>query len=245
MDPEAHLAAVDHELAALIAAVGSGPGDAPVPTCPGWVVTDLVDHVVRMASVWTAAFQVAVDVPPSDVEPAVGAADPVGRLQRIADELLPLVRAVPPDGTVATWYPPEQTAAFWRRRMAHELAIHRVDAQAARGTVEPIAGDLAVDGIDEALFLAQVGGPALTPAPGGAGETVHLHGTDHDDAEWLVTLGADGLTFERVHAKGDLAVRGAVSDLELLLYQRPVLGELTRFGDDGALAALHRVFTLA
>jgi hypothetical protein len=50
------------------------------------------------------------------------------------------------------------TASFWVRRMVHETAIHRVDAELAVGlTSEPIETDLAVDGIDELLtvFLAQ------------------------------------------------------------------------------------------
>jgi hypothetical protein len=76
----------------------------------------------------------------------------------------------------------------------------------------------------------------------GNGETLHLHGTDRSD-EWLLTLGADGLEVERRHAKGDLALRGAVSDLELLLYQRPTIGDVERFGDEKVLDAWHRVFT--
>ncbi len=34
-----------------------------------------------------------------------------------------------------------------------------------------------------------------------------------------------------------------MSDLELLLYQRPTLGDVQRFGDDAVLPAFHRVFT--
>ena len=74
------------------------------------------------------------------------------------------------------------------------------------------------------------------------GETLHLHGTDRDD-EWLLTLDPDGLRVERRHAKADLALRGAVSDLELLLYQRPTLGEVERLGDERVLDAWQRVFT--
>ena len=71
---------------------------------------------------------------------------------------------------------------------------------------------------------------------------MHLHGTDRGD-EWLLTLDPGGLQVERRHAKGDLALRGAVSDLELLLYQRPTLGDVERLGDERVLAAWQRVFT--
>ena len=73
--------------------------------------------------------------------------------------------------------------------------------------------------------------------------TIHLHGTDLDDAEWLLRLDADGIVVEQVHAKGDLALRGSISDLELALYARPAAGELQRFGDEAALTTFQRAFT--
>ncbi|CAN5649534.1 hypothetical protein BH24ACT4_BH24ACT4_16800 [soil metagenome] len=77
----------------------------------------------------------------------------------------------------------------------------------------------------------------------GSGQTLHLHGTDHGEAEWMITLGADGVHVERTHGKGDLALKGPVSDLEMLLYQRPTVGDVQRFGDDAVLDAFHRQFT--
>ena len=55
-------------------------------------------------------------------------------------------------------------------------------------------------------------------------------------------MNPDGLEVTREHAKGDLALKGAVSDLELLLYDRPPIGEVERFGDEAALDAWYRVF---
>ena len=51
-----------------------------------------------------------------------------------------------------------------------------------------------------------------------------------------------GLEIVREHAKGDLALKGAVSDLELLLYDRPPVGEVEHFGDEAVLDAWYRVF---
>jgi hypothetical protein len=56
-----------------------------------------------------------------------------------------------------TWYDPDQTVAFWIRRMAQETVIHRIDAELAAGLpVTPVPDDLAVDGAEEVLkrFLA-------------------------------------------------------------------------------------------
>jgi hypothetical protein len=123
------------------------------------------------------------------------------------------------------------------RRAAHELAVHRVDAQLARGAHTAIEPALAADGIDEVFALVQVRGDTA-----GEGQTLHLHGTDRGD-EWLLTLSPSGLEVERAHGKGDLALRGAVSDLELVLYQRPPLGPVEHLGDDEVLAAWYRAFT--
>jgi hypothetical protein len=63
-----------------------------------------------------------------------------------------------------------------------------------------------------------------------------------EGAEWLVTLQPDRIDVTREHAKGDLALRGTASDLALLLFRRPALGEVTRFGDDAVLEAWYREF---
>jgi hypothetical protein len=121
--------------------------------------------------------------------------------------------------------------------MAHETAVHRFDAQMAIGKPEPIDPPaLAADGIEEIFVM--VG--AWPDSGRGNGETLHLHSAEGN--EWLITMNPDGLDVRREHAKGDLALKGAVSDLELLLYDRPPIGEVERFGDDGVLDGWKRVF---
>jgi hypothetical protein len=72
---------------------------------------------------------------------------------------------------------------------------------------------------------------------------MHLHGTDYVPAEWLLTFGEDGIEVRREHHKGDLALRGHVSDLEMVLYRRPTLERVERFGDERVLETFHRHFT--
>jgi uncharacterized protein (TIGR03083 family) len=128
---------------------------------------------------------------------------------------------------------PPATVGFWQRRQAHETAMHRIDAEAAAGDVHPIDAELAADGIDEWLELV-----AHTPwrqPPTGDGETLHFHCTDVT-GEWLLRLQPDGLEVEREHAKGDVAARGAASDLLCWLQGRGPIDLLEVFGDEMLLA---------
>lgn len=240
MDHVTRIEAVERELATLVAAVQAGPLDAPVPTCPEWTVADLADHVGLFCRFWSHVLREGTRPEGSAFESAGQSPDPAARLPGYAEELIGLLQGTEPGAPAWTWLPEDQTVGFIARRAAHELAIHRVDAQLARGTHDPIDADLAVDGIEEVFVLLQ---HPMRGAPTANGETVHLHGTDHDDAEWLVTLGPERIQVAREHAKGDLAIRAGVSDLELLAYQRPTLGEVRTFGDEAVLAAFHREFT--
>jgi hypothetical protein len=92
---------------------------------------------------------------------------------------------------------------------------------------------LGVDGVDELLdeFAVMVSGDVFA----GTASTLHLHATDVDEGEWLISLGPERLTSERVHGKGDAAVRAGAGDLLLFAWNRVPLDE--RFeviGDRGA-----------
>ncbi len=130
------------------------------------------------------------------------------------------------------------TARTWFRRMAQETSIHRVDAQQALGgTVDPISADLAVDGIDEVLTVFAPRLPAARWAAVAGGDrpaTIHLHCTDAE-GEWMLRLGAEGLTVTREHAKGDVAARGGAGAIDQVLWNRLPASALERFGDDALL----------
>jgi hypothetical protein len=133
---------------------------------------------------------------------------------------------------VATWAG-QQPAIFWPRRMAIETALHRWDAQAARGDAAPVSAPLALDAIDELFDVILPWRGTVDVAP--EGTTVHLHATDVDGGagEWLVTFVSAGIAVEHAHAKGDLAVRGTASDLLLLLWNRIGPERCEVFGDVG------------
>lgn len=245
MDHLARTDAIEREVEALVAAVRAGPLFAPVPTCPDFTVDDLAQHVGAFCGFWTHILCEGTGREKTPFEEF----GPEGRAEWLAElgnDLVVELRETPPETRVWTWHEPDQSAAFVARRCSHELAIHRVDAQLARGPADPVEAALAADGIEEVFLLlgrvervATRGGTQLDEP-----RTLHLHGVDVEPAEWLLTLRPDGTTdVARDHAKADLALRGPVSDLEMLLYQRPTVGDVQCFGDESVLDAFHRRFT--
>jgi uncharacterized protein (TIGR03083 family) len=124
-----------------------------VPTCPDWTAEDLARHVAvtylhKVAAITTGA-------EPADWPPAALADEPAGALlARAREELLDAFAAHEPSDACWTWYDPDQTVAFWARRMAFESVVHRADAELAAGReITPIDPSLAEDGVDELLRI--------------------------------------------------------------------------------------------
>jgi uncharacterized protein (TIGR03083 family) len=233
MEHEAFVGAIGSESARLVDAAEAAGLGAPVPSCPGWDVAELLGHLGTVQR-WAAGIveQRAQEREyPGDVGRPTEAAALPDWVRQGAARLVDVCGSTPPDTTVWTFSGPGP-AAFWARRQAHEVALHRVDAEVAAGRLAALDGELARDGIDE--FLDVVVGFRLRERMTGAGETVHFHRTD-GEGEWLVRLTPDGPVVERTHAKGDVAARGSASDLLLATRGRIDPGVLEIFGDDAVL----------
>ena len=190
----------------------SGP-DAPVPSCPEWTAADLAQHVGEFAGWWTHIIQ---DGAGQEHDEIPACPEPAGRpdwAERNLARMHELLADAGPELEVWTWTDDHSTG-FVARRAAHELAIHRYDAELAAGTPSPVEGELAVDGIEE--IFAMIPFRQRDDVDVDPPVTVHLHATDRD-GEWLVALVGNGIDVIREHAKGDLAIRGTASDLELAL----------------------------
>jgi uncharacterized protein (TIGR03083 family) len=213
-----YLAALQQDGDAL--AIGAvGTLDRPVPSCPGWIVQDVVAHTggvhrritdrVRRGSI------AGKDVLHPDV-PQGEAVLPWYR-EGLAD-LLDVLAAADPAAPVWNWSSvAPHTAAFWPRRMAQETAVHRVDAQLAGGAPEPVDAGLAADGVDEFLtvFLAE---DAHRFA--GDGRSVALRTIDVP-AEWTVTAGETAAAITAGAPLDSAAtLQGEASDLLLVLWRR-------------------------
>ncbi len=194
------------EGAAFVDAARAAGHERPLPTCPGWTVTDLCAHVGRLHR-WAAEVVRTRPAAPTSRWTQLSFPEGPGVVDFVAAGVGPLADALAgAEADEPCWsWTDRQTVGFWARRQAHELAVHRWDAQCAAGTTAPIERELAVDGIQELFDILpfRPGGP-----PTGTGETIHLHCTD-GDGEWLVRLGADGVSVVNEHAKGDVAARGA------------------------------------
>jgi uncharacterized protein (TIGR03083 family) len=187
----------------------------PVPTCPGWVLRQLLAHVGR-GDRWAAEI-VRTGGPVDTRSVADGRApdDPAraGDWLRAGAELLIAAAATDPAKPVWTFLGP-RPAAWWVRRRLHESTLHRADAAIALGAPYEVEPALAADGIDEFLDLhAARETPVLAE-----GASLHLHATDPDlgsAGEWVLRGRATGFTWAHGHEKADAAVRGRARDLLL------------------------------
>jgi uncharacterized protein (TIGR03083 family) len=220
-----------------------------VPTCPDWTLADLVRHIGgNLRSVETAvrtgtavvepARQIPDHAGPPEDDPAALDAWLSTAAARFADTLRRAGPAV--DAQVWTVRAP---TAFWARRAAHDLVIHRADAAGTVGADYTVAPEVAADAVDELLELfsdPQVASssPRLAELRG-PGRSIHLHATDTEPglaAEWLIELGTDGFSWRRGHERASVALRGPLADVLRVFYRRlPADSERVEVLGDAAL----------
>jgi uncharacterized protein (TIGR03083 family) len=216
-----------------LAATLDGDPATPVPSCPGWSLTDLVAHV---GSYHRWAADLLQDASPQPRAPYALRPDPHTPLTewyRTSLELL--LKAVDtadpntPMWTVTT----DQRAGAWCRRQAHDLTIHRWDAQHACGHAQPIHPECATDFIDE-LFEAAL--PYILPF---LDRPVPAHSLALRSADGTYNRRIDGVTgqphLSHDRTPADATLTGTPSDMLLTLWRRDNATTLT--GDPTALAA--------
>lgn len=138
-----------------------------------------------------------------------------------------------PDEPIWSWAGDgRQKVGFWQLQMAAEASLHRWDAQSVQPdiTPEPIDPELALDALNLSFDIIPIRRRQRKQAIAGNGESYHFHRTD-GPGEWLIRFNPDGTVISHEHAKGDLAVRGAASDLLLFLWQRQPAEPLQFFGN--------------
>lgn len=214
----------------------------PVPTCPGWTLTQLLRHVGR-GDRWAA--QIVQDrldhfLDPRTVEggkPPPDPADAISWLHAGARRLVDAVELSGVETPVWTFLGP-RPANWWIRRRLHETAVHRADAAIALGREFPLDANMAADGITEWLErLAIQAGSKGSPLPLEDGDTLHLHATDPglgEAGEWTVGVDGRAITWSHEHGKGSVALRGGATELLLALVRRVALADtgIEVFGDD-------------
>ncbi|MET9959537.1 maleylpyruvate isomerase family mycothiol-dependent enzyme [Streptomyces sp. NPDC006326] len=227
MNPADHGAAVAAETARFAAAVKAADLSTPVPSCPGWTLTDLTRHTGHVQRWFTDLLRRRIQQPPTSREVDLRLPEqPDGYpdwLAESAAQAAEVFAVIDPDAPMWAWGP-DQHARFWIRRMLFETLVHRADAELALGLTPHIDRTLAADGIDEFLTNLPFASPfaPLTAELRGPDQSIRFSCTDSDD-DWLIHVRPDGFalaTDSTEAGTADATVQGAAADLLLLLYGR-------------------------
>jgi uncharacterized protein (TIGR03083 family) len=220
------------------AGLTSAPGlAAPVPWVPAWTVRDLVGHLGTVHRWATVIVRAGTTDPPS-TRPTP---PDDGLLDWYAAGLTGLVHALrttPPDSPAWHMSPAaEEVAASWARRQAHELAVHRMDLEAAAGVpVGDLDPDLAEDGVDELLRVVLPRWAHTEPLLG-AEATVAVAAVD-TGRRWTVQVrrGVVEVRDGATSAAADARLEAPATQLLRRLWGRP--SDVAVSGDPGAEALL-------
>jgi len=216
------LASLKENGTGLLDTASSADLTAPVPSCPGWTLSDLVFHVGKVWDFWTeivTAQLTAVD----QVRNLPGPDQPdddhlIIWAKSQLESCLAVLHTADPNAEIWTWIGTNQPISWVHRRMAQETAVHRWDVEHTARTDWTIDPTVASDGIDE--FLMWHAHSRLNDSPK-VGGSVHLHCTDAD-GEWTITNpDSDNMKFDRTHTKSDAAIKGEANALLLWVWRRP------------------------
>ena len=209
---------------AFRAAVAEVEPDAPVPSCPEWTVAQLTGHLASIYA-WVAGHVgrgVTTAPEPREQDPVTAT---VEEFDERFTHLLALLDALDPEMPAWNRWPQPKKVAFWHRRMAHETAVHRWDAQMATGLAEPIEAKLAADGVAEVLDTWLPAGRGSCPVDRHG--MVALVSADLQQT-WHVRLRPGGgvalldtdtlLDDDDLHERA--VAKGTASDLQLALWGR-------------------------
>ena len=219
---------------ALMGLLADADLDLPVPTCPGWTLRDLVEHVSganRWVSTCVSAGLTAQErtLPPGPT----ARTELLEWAQGSLDELQAVLSATPPEDLVWTPIRGALGSVWWRRKAALEVAIHRADAERALGLgPETIDPRLALAGVDEyaeeflPLMLLAVAEPPPVTA-------VLLSPNDTDDSRTVSLIPAGD---DRDPGAATVVLEASASELLLWMWNRVPEGTLSVRGDDAVVS---------
>lgn len=239
MDVADHIKAISEEGQLMVEAAAQAGVEVDIDGCPGWTVRDLVRHVSEI-HLWAAAHVAlrATKMWVEDVAELTASWPELGVFWPTDDELpahylrtnANLVRELegaPVDLDAMTFLAAPSPLAMWARRQAHEVAIHRFDAQRAAGVPTVFDAEFASDGIDELLTAFA---PRKKRFPVTDTRAMLVHTTDTGDC-WRVRMSPDGIATVRGDGPADVTVRGRAGDVYPVLWNR---GDDTVVDVDGA-----------
>ncbi|GAA4932432.1 maleylpyruvate isomerase family mycothiol-dependent enzyme [Actinoplanes utahensis] len=238
------LAALRADGPALYDAVAETGPETAVPSCQDWTVADLAHHVTTVLHWVRATVARGVTERPAGADLPLDEDWPeaLDHLRREITGTIETLEALDADFPAWNWAPQPKRANFWHRRMAHELSVHRWDAESAAGRATPIETKLATDGVSEILDTWLPAGKRQGPTD--LHGVVHLISADAGQ-EWFVRLRGAGIALldtgtildsDDHHARAKAT--GSSSDLQLALMGRKRPDQLALSGDPRLFQAL-------
>lgn len=236
MEADSYVRQVRHDVERMAEVARETDLDAPVPTCPGWSMRDLVRHLGGIHT-WASTFVEQGRTSPirETLEEQVGGWPADGELvdwfEEGGNRLARALSEADPGLAAWTFLPAESPRLHWARRQAHETAIHRVDAELAGGVVpREFETSFASDGVDE-LVCAFIARPTRGPR---RSEPASLGLTSTDSGgSWTVAFDADSSTSSHgITGTPDAHVLAPAQDLYLWVWNRLVDREVVIDGDE-------------
>ena len=239
-----HLAAVVDEGGRFAAAASAGPFDVPIEACPGWTMRDLVRHV-GLVHLWAAAniahpserwifVNGMSDLAPYWPAHTTGWPDDAGLVdwyRSTLDLLVEVIESMPQDHQCLTFLPSPSPLAMWARRQACEIAVHRHDAELARGGVTGFDPLFAADMLDE---LVNGFAPRMTGPDADTDLVIQVVAEDLGLGH-LVAMGPSGVRADPGGGAHDLLITGTAADIAVFLWNRTAGSSLRVDGDGAAL----------
>lgn len=226
------------------AAAEQGDLAVDIPACEGWDMRELVRHL-GLIHLWAAALVEVGDPKFFDVSdlpdlteqwPELAGAYPddadlVAWYRETLANLVRVFESAPADRECPTFLPAPSPLTMWTRRQASEIAIHRYDAEIARGIVSGFDTEFATAMLEEILcgFVPRTRSLDLESA-----KVIHVYAEDAD-VHWFVTLGPESTQTSHVGGDADLTLRASASDLYLLLWNRTADSTVSMTGETGLM----------
>lgn len=226
-------------------AADQGEWGVEVAACDGWDMRALVRHL-GLIHLWAAGnvayahddWLDADDIPDmARYWPELGSSWPedsdlVSWYRRTNENLVRVLESTPADHQCFSFLPAPTPLTMWARRQASEIAIHRFDAEHARGIPTHFEPEFAADMLDELLS-----GFASRPRADGAKQigtaserVLDVHADDVDE-HWFLTIGPDAIVTARDGGDADLTVTATAAELYVLLWNRADDSTVTLTGD--------------
>ena len=251
MDVSDYIGFVAEEGERFASAAEQGALDVVIAPCPGWDMRELVRHL-GLIHLWAAGHVAVPHNPPDDTEelhdltqfwPDLAAAWPddgdlVAWYRRTHANLVDVLEAAPADVECYTFLPAPSPLAMWSRRQASEIAIHRFDAEAARGITSDFDPRFATDMLDELLCGF---GPRRRTLDVTGDRVIHVHCEDIGE-QWYVTIGPERTATSHDGIGADLSLSGTAAELYLLLWNRTPDTSVTMTGERELMDLWHGNF---